>query len=40
MIDPWFADGPFVLDIGNVFTYGLAICFVQSLQPFAHWLAA
>jgi hypothetical protein len=40
MIDPWFADGPFVLDISNVFTYGLAICFVQSLQSFEHWLAA
>ena len=40
MIDTWFAYGPFVLDIGNVFTDGLTICFVQSLQPFAHWLAA
>ena len=28
MIDSWFAYGPFVLDIGDVFTYGLAICFV------------
>jgi hypothetical protein len=27
MIDPWFAYRPFLLDIGNVFTNGQAICF-------------
>ncbi|MFO0105689.1 MAG: hypothetical protein ACK52H_00150, partial [Burkholderiales bacterium] len=26
VIDSWFAYGPFVLDIGNVFADGLAIC--------------
>jgi hypothetical protein len=40
MIDPWFANGQFVLHIGNVFAYCLEICFVQSIQPFAHRFAA
>jgi hypothetical protein len=31
VIDQWLAYGLFVLDIGNVLTYGLPIRFVQSL---------
>ena len=38
VIDPQFANRRLVLHIGNVFTNGLSIRLVQSLQPFTHRL--